>query len=189
MNHELRLLFHELVELSAGERERVFRERRIAAALRTEVESLLSFDSTKVQGLTDLVSNAAGEVLRTVGGPELSHCGPYRLVRLLGSGGMGAVYLAERTDGEIQQDVAVKLLRADGHRPVLRDRFLKERQLLASLHHPSIVHVIDAGHTGDGRPFLVMEYVEGVPIDVYAAGIDVHDRLKLFLRVDRKSVV
>ena len=96
---------------------------------------------------------------------------------------MGAVYLAERTDGEIQQDVAVKLLRADGHRPVWRDRFLKERQLLASLHHPSIVHVIDAGHTGDGRPFLVMEYVAGVPIDVYAAGIDVHDRLKLFLRV------
>ncbi|MDQ6699731.1 MAG: serine/threonine-protein kinase, partial [Acidobacteriota bacterium] len=183
MNQEVHLLFHEIVELSAGERERVFRERRIGAAVRAEVESLLSFDSTKVEYLTDLVSNAAGEVLRTVGGLKLNHCGPYRLVRMLGSGGMGTVYLAERIDGEIQQKVAVKLLRADSHRPVWRDRFLKERQLLASLQHPSIVHVIDAGHTEDGRPFLVMEYVEGVPIDVYAAGIDVGDRLKLFLRV------
>lgn len=183
MTDEVRFLFHELVELSAGERERVFRERRIDAELRAEVESLLSFDSSKVEGLTDRVSNAAGDVLRTMGGPELSHCGPYRLVRLLGSGGMGAVYLAERTDGEVQQQVAVKLLRADGHRPVWRERFLRERQLLASLNHPSIVHLIDAGHTGDGRPYLVMEHVEGVPIDVYAAGIGVDDRLKLFLRV------
>jgi tetratricopeptide (TPR) repeat protein/predicted Ser/Thr protein kinase len=183
MNHETRFLFHELVELSAGERERVFRERRIGAALRAEVESLLSFDSMEVEGLTDRVSNAAGDVLRTLGGPELSHCGPYRLVRLLGSGGMGAVYLAERSDGEIQQEVAVKLLRADGNRPAWHHRFLRERQLLASLHHPSIVCLIDAGHTTDGRPFLVMEYVEGVPVDVYAAGMDVRGRLKLFLRI------
>jgi serine/threonine protein kinase len=116
-------------------------------------------------------------------GPEPGSCGPYRLIRLLGSGGMGAVYLAERSDGEIQQKVAVKLLRADAHRPAWRARFLKERQLLASLHHPSIVHVIDAGHTDDGRPYLVMEYVEGTPIDVYAAGIEMRERLSLFLRV------
>jgi len=70
---------------------------------------------------------------------------------------MGAVYLAERNDGEIQQRVAVKLLRTDVHRPAWRDRFLRERQLLASLNHPSIVHVIDAGHTDDRRPYLVMK--------------------------------
>ena len=96
---------------------------------------------------------------------------------------MGSVYLAERADGEIQQRVAVKLLRADGHRPVWRHRFLKERQLLASLHHSSIVQLLDAGQTADRQPFLVMEYVEGVPIDAYAARIDVRARLKLFLRV------
>jgi serine/threonine protein kinase len=95
---------------------------------------------------------------------------------------MGTVYLAERTDGEIQQQVAIKLL-AGGHRPAWRDRFIRERQLLASLNHHSIVHVIDAGHTDDGRPYLAMEYVEGVPIDVYAERLQLRDKLKLFLRV------
>ena len=183
MNSEVRLLFHELVDLSPGDRERFWRERRIAPEVRAEIESLLSFDSTKVECLTDCVSDAAEEVLRSANRGEPISCGPYRLIRLLGSGGMGAVYLAERSDGEIQQKVAVKLLRADAHRPAWRARFLKERQLLASLHHPSIVHVIDAGHTDDGRPYLVMEYVEGTPIDVYAAGIEVRERLNLFLRV------
>ena len=183
MNSEVRLLFHELVDLSPGDRERFWRERGIAPDVRAEIESLLSFDSTKVECLTDCVSDAAEEVLRSADGPAPGSCGPYRLIRLLGSGGMGAVYLAERSDGEIQQKVAVKLLRADDHRAAWRSRFLKERQLLASLHHPSIVHVIDAGHTDDGRPYLVMEYVEGTPIDVYAAGIELRERLNLFLRV------
>jgi tetratricopeptide (TPR) repeat protein len=183
MNSEVRLLFHELVDLSPGDRERVWRERQIAPEVRAEIESLLSFDSTKVECLTDCVSDAAEEVLRSANRGEPISCGPYRLIRLLGSGGMGAVYLAERSDGEIQHKVAVKLLHADAHRPAWRGRFLKERQLLASLNHPSIVHVIDAGHTDDGRPYLVMEYVEGTPIDVYAAGIEVRERLSLFLRV------
>jgi tetratricopeptide (TPR) repeat protein len=183
MNQEVRLLFHELADLSPGEREQVFRDRQIGLELRAEVESLLGFDSTNHQYLTDRVSRAAGELLRSTEGRESGRCGSYTLVRLLGSGGMGAVYLAERTDGEIQQQVAVKLLRVDEHRPEWRDRFLRERQLLASLNHPSIVHVIDAGHTEAGRPYLVMEYVEGTPIDAYAATIDLRDRLWLFLRV------
>ncbi len=108
--------------------------------------------------------------------------GSYRIVSQIGRGGMGSVYLAERADGELQQRVAIKLLRADNHRN-WRERFLMERQMLASLNHPSVVHVIDAGHTDDGRPFLAMEYVNGVPIDRYAAGIGVRDRLKLLLRV------
>src|SRR5882757_10564629 len=124
MNHEVRILFHELLERCPRERERILRERKIRAEVRAEVESLLSFDSTKTGSLTNSVASAAGDVLGTVGGLESSHCGPYRLVRLLGTGGMGAVYLAVRTDGEIQQEVAVKLLRTDGHRPVWRDRFL-----------------------------------------------------------------
>ncbi len=113
----------------------------------------------------------------------MSQCGPYRLVRLLGSGGMGSVYLAERSDGEIEQKVAVKLLHARSNRPAWRDRFLKERQLLATLNHPSIARVVDAGHAGDGQPYLVMEFVDGVPIDVYAAGKDLREQLTLFLRV------
>ena len=183
MTDEVRLLFHELADQTPGGRERIFRERQILPEVRAEVESLLSFDSAHVQCLTECVSHAAQQALDSARGPEPACCGPYRLVRLLGRGGMGAVYLAERTDGEIQQKVAVKLLRADSLRPEWRDRFLRERQLLASLNHPSIVHAIDAGHTDAGQPYLVMEYVDGEPIDAYGAAIEWRDRLALFLRV------
>jgi len=180
MNQVVRQLFEELADLPLSERERLLAERRVPAEIRAEVESLLHFDSPKVTSFVKCVSGAAQELLKD---SAADHCGPYRLVELLGSGGMGSVYLAERIDGEIHQQVAIKLLGAGGHRPVWRDRFLKERQLLASLHHPSIVHVIDAGHTEEGRPYLAMEYVDGVPIDVYAAQLEPRERLKLFLRV------
>jgi serine/threonine protein kinase len=183
MKPEVRVLFHELADLSSIEREEVFRDRQIGSELRAEVESLLRFDSASHQHLTDCVSNAAQDLLHSGSARDLGYCGQYRLVRLLGAGGMGSVYLAERTDGEIQQQVAVKLLAANRNRPEWRGRFLRERQLLASLHHSSIVHVIDAGHTEDGQPYLVMEYVEGQPIDEYAGGLDFRDRLQLFLRV------
>ncbi|MGH9662291.1 MAG: serine/threonine-protein kinase, partial [Bryobacteraceae bacterium] len=179
----MRLLFHELADLPRAEHERIFAERQIAPELRAEVESLLGFDAAKAQSLTECVSQAAEEALTSDPDREIGDCGPYRLVRLLGSGGMGAVYLGERSDGEIQQKVAVKLLRASADRPAWRDRFLRERQLLADLNHPSIARLLDAGHTSDGRPYLVMEYVDGVPIDAYAAGLDLRRQLRLFLQV------
>src|SRR5271154_2069227 len=132
MDKEIRGLFHELADLSPSDRERVFRDRRTEPSIRAEVESLLGFDSAEDRSLTDLVGSAARNVLDSGTPGEIGRCGAYRLVRLLGSGGMGAVYLAERTDGEIQQKVAVKLLRADISHPAWRGRFLKERQLLAS---------------------------------------------------------
>ena len=183
MNPEVRRLFHELADQPAGVRERILTERRIAPELRAELESLFQFDSSEHAGLTTSVSDTARNILHSVAADDGRQCGPYRLARLLGSGGMGSVYLAERTDGEIQQTVAIKLLRAEEHRSVWRERFLKERQLLASLHHPSIVQLIDAGHTDGGRPDLVMEYVDGKPIDEYAAGFELRQRLALFLRV------
>src|SRR5436190_16188776 len=94
LRSEVRELFHELADLSPAERERIFRERQTDPALRVEVESLLSFDSTTVQNLTDCVSNVAEDVLQSFPAGAPRQCGPYRLVRLLGSGGMGAVYLA-----------------------------------------------------------------------------------------------
>src|SRR5579864_7083092 len=182
MDHRARLLFHELADLVPAEREKLLALRQIAPELRAEVESLLSFDSDSAS-LTNCVSETAEEMLRSGDARERSYCGPYRLIRLLGSGGMGDVYLAERSDGEIQQKVAVKVLRAGANRPAWRDRFLKERQLLASLNHPSIARVMDAGHASESQPYLVMEYVVGVPIDVYAAKIDLRDKITLFLRV------
>ena len=111
--------------------------------------------------------------------------GPYRLTRVLGVGGMGAVYLAERTDGAFEREVAVKVLRAGLDAQGVLDRFRLERQILASLSHPAIAQMIDGGITEDGRPALVMEYVEGVPINRFADehGLDVEARIRLMLPV------
>jgi serine/threonine protein kinase len=163
MDPAVRSLFHELADLPYAEREKVFTEQGISADLRAEVESLLRFDSPEDHANM--------------------HWGNYRAIRLIGGGGMGTVYLAERTDGEIIHKAAIKVLRTDVQRPVWREKFLKERQLLAYLNHPSIVHLMDAGHTDDGQPYLVMEYVDGVPIDEFTANMELRDRLSLFLRV------
>lgn len=184
MNSEVRLLFHEVADLSPAERERFFRSRSVTAELRAEVESLLAFDdSSELQPLTGLVGRTAQEVLRSTEPVTTLACGPYRLLRILGRGGMGEVHLAERNDGEIQQKVAIKLLRHGAERGAWLDRFLRERQLLAYLNHRSVSRVLDAGHTQDGRPYLVMEYVDGLPIDTYAAGKSLREQLELFLQV------
>src|SRR6202044_477859 len=111
------------------------------------------------------------------------HCGPYRLGNLLGRGGMGSVYMAERADGGVRQRVAVKLLRSGADPPQFRAFFLSERQILAKLSHPNIARLLDAGHREDGQPYLVMEYVEGKTIDVFAAGISARQKIALFLKV------
>ncbi len=111
--------------------------------------------------------------------------GHYRLLRLLGSGGMGAVYLAERADAEFHQQVAIKALRPGLEEGEILRRFLVERQTLAVLQHPNIVRLLDGGTTEDGRPYLVMDHVEGVPIEEYAnsRGLSVEARLELFRQV------
>jgi serine/threonine protein kinase/TolB-like protein/tetratricopeptide (TPR) repeat protein len=112
--------------------------------------------------------------------------GPYRVVREIGRGGMGAVYLAERDDGEYQKQVALKVVAGvwalDDE---LLGRFRAERQILASLEHPGIARLIDGGVTDRGLPYLIMEYVEGVPIDRYCDDreLSVEARLALFCAV------
>lgn len=183
MNELVRLLFSELADLEPEERERALAARVVAPEVRAEVESLLNFDRDRDHDLTSSIASVATEALRTVDSAGDSVCGPYRLIRLLGSGGMGSVYLAERSDGELQQKVAIKLLHGGADRASWRERFLRERQLLAYLNHPSVARVLDAGRTGDGRPYLAMEYVDGVLIDQYAAGRGFREQLALFLRV------
>jgi tetratricopeptide (TPR) repeat protein len=179
----LRELFRKVADVPWNDRERILADRRVPADLRAEIESLLLYDSASGESLTRRVSDAAQEALDWGSGPVSRDCGPYRLVRLLGSGGMGAVYLAERRDGEIEQKVAIKLLRADADQPAWRERFLKERQLLAYLSHAAIARLLDAGHTDDGRPYLVMEHVAGAAIDKYATPLALHAQLRLFLLV------
>jgi len=111
--------------------------------------------------------------------------GQYRLVHVLGRGGMGVVYLGRRDDDQFQKDVAVKLMSPALHSPGLMRRFRDERQILASLEHPNIARLFDAGVTADGIPFIVMEYVAGEPIHHYCRdkGLGVRDRLALFVKI------
>ncbi|MBU6247272.1 MAG: protein kinase [Xanthomonadaceae bacterium] len=110
----------------------------------------------------------------------------YRLLRHLGEGGMGTVYLAERVDDDFSQQVALKLLTAAAEgSPVLTERFCQERKLLARLEHPGIARLLDGGLLADGRPFLAMEYVDGERIDAWCdrRGLDLPARVELFLKV------
>ncbi len=113
--------------------------------------------------------------------------GPYRLERMLGEGGMGQVWLARRDDGLYQKRVALKLLRPGLADPNLRLRFTRERQILARLEHPHIARLLDAGISGDGQPYLALEYVEGEPITDWcrAHEITLDARLHLFQQVCR----
>ena len=111
--------------------------------------------------------------------------GPYRLLRQLARGGMGTVYLAARDDEQYQKKVAVKLVRRGMDTDDVLRRFRTERQILARLEHPNIARLIDGGVTDEGRPFFVMEYVEGRPIDAYSNThrLSIRERLTLFLKV------
>jgi eukaryotic-like serine/threonine-protein kinase len=108
--------------------------------------------------------------------------GPWRIVRLLGSGGMGVVYLAERADDSFRQQVAIKLVRNRLIDPETEERLVGERRILASLNHPNIARLFDGGTTSDGTPYLVMEYIDGVPIDHYCDSrrLTITERLQLF---------
>ena len=108
--------------------------------------------------------------------------GAYRIVRELGRGGMGVVYLAERDDGQFQHRVAIKLIDTTDPGDPLHRRFLAERRILAGLQHPNIARLLDGGVTERGRPYLVMEYVDGVPITEYCDTheLGVRERLRLF---------
>jgi tetratricopeptide (TPR) repeat protein len=111
--------------------------------------------------------------------------GPYELDRLLGRGGMGAVYLAHRADGQFEQQVAIKLIDLPLATDLFRERFRQERQILAGLQHPFIARLLDGGVTPDGDLYLALEYVDGVPIHRYCQErqLSIHQRLTLFLQV------
>jgi tetratricopeptide (TPR) repeat protein len=114
-----------------------------------------------------------------------THIGPYSLDRLLGRGGMGTVFLAHRADGQFEQQVAIKLIDLPLATDLFRERFRQERQVLAGLQHPYIARLLDGGVTENGDLYLVMEYVDGVPIHRFCDEkyLSLAQRLALFLRV------
>ena len=117
--------------------------------------------------------------------PAHQRVGPYEIDRLLGCGGMGAVYLAHRADGQFEQKVAIKLIDLPLATALFRERFRQERQILAELQHPFIARLLGGGVTAGGDPYLVMEYVDGVPIHRFCEErrLSTPERLALFMRV------
>jgi serine/threonine protein kinase/Tol biopolymer transport system component/tetratricopeptide (TPR) repeat protein len=117
--------------------------------------------------------------------PAGKRIGAYELVRELGRGGMGAVYLASRADNEFHHQAAIKLIREDLHSPFLISRFRRERQIVAQLDHPNIARLIDGGATSEGHPYFVMEYVEGQPLleHCQSRGLGTLARLAIFQKV------
>ncbi|HEY1338032.1 MAG TPA: serine/threonine-protein kinase, partial [Bryobacteraceae bacterium] len=175
-------LFDEVADLTTGARSRYFADCHVNEDTRREVEGLLVFDCAWTTSLKQDIGRAAESAITGLEQGD-RRCGPYRLGHLLGRGGMGAVYSAERVDGEVTRKVAVKILPFGSDGPAVRKRFLAERQILASLNHPGIAALLDAGHTSDGQPYLVMEHIDGVPIDAYTKNLDVRSKLSLFIRV------
>ncbi|MET0650672.1 MAG: serine/threonine-protein kinase, partial [Pyrinomonadaceae bacterium] len=184
-------LFNAALEVAPGERGKFLDEASAGAPdLRREVESLLTCES-RAGGFLDAPALALSADFfdEEQAGDERAGqtVGRYRIIREVGRGGMGAVYLAERSDGEFQQQVALKVVQRSFADSELRRRFRQERQILATLNHPNIARLLDGGVSADGEPYLAMEYVEGVRVDEYcdASDLPTGERLKLFLAVCR----
>ena len=157
------------------------------ANLVAEVEALLLEDRTPDSFLDRALPEVAGHLL-SPDGPG-GRVGPYRVIRLLGEGGMGVVYLVERED--VGGRAALKLLRDGWVSPSRRVRFLSEQRTLAQLDHPAIAQLHDAGTLPDGTPWFAMEYVDGVPLTEYCRtnGSGLAERLRLFRAVCELSLI
>ena len=153
--------------------------------LRSEVASLLAAHESGDRSFTRPTAfTEAMKVLeqQTAASQAGRRIGPYRVIRELGRGGMSRVYLAARADQAFEKQVAIKVVEHGLDTEEVTQRFQSERQILARLDHPNITRILDGGTTDDGLPYLVMDYVEGEPIDRYcqARGLDVVARLRLF---------
>lgn len=191
MSEEVRYWFEQAVEVTAARRSRFLERSCRDEAVRSEVLSLLAFDGGESGATGETIRDAIGSVLRTVDpAPAPQRVGAFELGRMLGAGGMGFVYEGHRADGEVRQRVAVKFAQvsaaeSDAFRENAHKRFARERQMLASLRHPYIAGLIDAGTTADGIPYAVIEQVDGVPIDTYCDTWlpDQQDRIRLVLKL------
>ncbi len=194
--HEADRLFAELLELPAAERSEGLQRRAagnpdllaaVSRLLEAERQSASAFDA-RAGALGELLEEAltqsdqAGEDEVP---EQLRRLGPYRLLRLLGRGGMSSVWLAERADGEFQRLVAIKLLRQWVDGAEAARRFMAERQILSSLSHANIAALLDGGTMADGTPWLAMEYIEGETLTGYSRSrrLGLEARLDLFVQV------
>jgi tetratricopeptide (TPR) repeat protein len=188
MNHttenllRIEAIFHEALGATYEERPALIEARcggdaSLAAEVRSLLDACTAEESAAMSRRTDPFHGS--------GAAARNRIGPYEIDRLLGRGGMGAVYLAHRADGQFEQQVAIKLIDLPLATDIFRERFRMERQILAGLQHPFIARLLDGGVSAEGDLYLAMEYVNGVPIHRFceAQGVSESQRLTLFVRV------
>jgi eukaryotic-like serine/threonine-protein kinase len=185
---QIRGVFDQASTLSVAERAAFLDQACTAdAELRDEVESLLLSDDKAGTAFlnTPAIDLTQGPRSAPIPSRVGRRIGAYNILEEVGHGGMGEVYRAGRADGQYEQAVAIKLVRGGYDTASVLERFRHERQILASLDHPNIARLLDGGTTDEGFPYLVMELIEGTPIDLYcdANRLNVTERLRLFLRV------
>ncbi len=175
----------------AGDERSAFLDRACAGnpALRARVDALLAADAVSGSLLDRPVLDSVPGLLEEDDdrepGAKVDRIGPWRVVREIGRGGMGVVYLAERADGQFEQRVALKLIKRGLDTDEIVGRFERERQILARLEHPHIARLVDGGVTDEGLPYIAMEYVEGVPLTEHcrSRGLGLAEVLGLFDQV------
>src|SRR5262245_37754212 len=183
---EIRLAYDSVLEHSPAERlallEKIGRE---DADLRKEVERLLAARERETALLDGPAAAHLLGLTATDTSPEGRPVGAYRIVRRIAEGGMGVVYEAHRADDVFAKKVAIKICSATLVGETIRDRFRRERKILARLEHPKIARILDGGTTEEGSPYFVMEFVDGLPLDrwVRERRLGLEDRLRLFCDV------
>jgi len=183
---EVKAILMDALALEPPDRAKYLTNQPISREVRGEVESLLALEDDA----EEILHASAVEMSRDffADEPDLPYSatgqqiGAYRIVSELGVGGMGAVYLAERSDGKFNQRVAIKLLKREFNAGRTRESFKREIEIQSRLVHPSVATMLDTGTTDDGVPYIVMEYVEGRPIDKFCRenNLGLIERLKLF---------
>ncbi|MTI88366.1 MAG: serine/threonine protein kinase [Balneolaceae bacterium] len=157
----------------------------LASINNSEKEHFLDSSSEDNAAILDKLNQTSFNLFSERQNLEGKKIGPYQIISLLGKGGMGDVYKAERIDNEFDQTVAIKFINQTHLSDSVKRRFQQEKTILANLKHPNIAMLFDGGVSQDGFPFLIMEYIEGTPINEYCnrEQLGIHERLKLFNKV------
>lgn len=185
--NQLALLFDQLLILPESEHEAFLDKQCLSSSMRETLVSLIHNHDSSTKYFDSLFNEVVQEAYSNLPVLLLKSrlVGNYKILKNIGFGGMGSVYLAERADDIYETRVAIKILNPHTDSDDILERFLSERQILARLNHPNITHLLDGGLTDDNHPYFVMEYVEGKPITAFCDEnrLNIGERLRLILQV------
>ncbi|MCU0239453.1 MAG: serine/threonine protein kinase, partial [Pyrinomonadaceae bacterium] len=189
-NHlEFKNFLRWILDAEPSQRQKLLEDAEVSDEIRAEVASLIALEDEIGDFLSLPITDFSKDFISDLVEAETSlngiKIGNYEIISELGTGGMGAVYLAKRADGKFEQKVALKMLRREFNIEKIRRYFKRESEIQAKLEHPNIARLLDVGTTADGVPFFAMEFVEGESVDKFCEKNDlsIKERLKLFNKI------